>query len=357
MDFCQSLYSDGKISILALLETSEKLVNIYKTRSYNPHQTTQFQDVLPKIPPNKITPFTTHSVTSPPGERQFIELLRSFLPECKELDPELTAYVESFDQSMGKLVTPDITVQLPLTRALLEKAVSNLIGLKRGGQRLSVTSLLGKIESIKTPPSTPPPPRISELAEKKRAELQLKVKSLEEQLNSTWTQVDQYKKNCDHLTELLRKQPNLIDRDILYKMVEQDGFTRPTGRGICADKVLFGKIAVCDQVGSVASPNDAEHIVEDIMDQRLESFNESHPLTNKSVIHSYLSRNPRIIKHIKGGLKKTDVLPLAPQDPPEKKWNILNLLGKLCLRVDDEVQGGTNQTISIKKTGQSCPTN
>lgn len=331
--------SKGKVTNETLAETASKLSSKYANAPsprrnsplglrFEPKSNSPNTDALqdssktPNLEPFKL------GEGERKDENELIIELKTLASEYNSLDPYLSTLESLTSEQQLKLTPQVLQKRMEVYMCIVQQMIPIVSSLKKSLKEatgISVSQILSKLEAAKNP--------MAGVSDEKKVAIQLKINALERQLSATHAQVIQYKKNCTHLSELLKKQPQLVNQELVTRIASiniSGGATKPD---LSSERILFGK----SRQGE-SGDEDLPSVMDELLDQRLESFKDSHQLNNKSVIHSYLSRNPRIIKHIKGGLnQKTDTLPLAPQDPAEKKWSVLKLLGKLCLRVEDEM--------------------
>ena len=148
---------------------------------------------------------------------------------------------------------------------------------------------------------------------------------------------------------MLTKQPGTVNKEIIRKI------NSLTTAGQIIPPTTYSKEDLKVTRMSELLETKSQSHVDRLLDISLEPYQQSHQLNGRSVIHSYLSRNPRIIKHIKGGMKRSDLLgssiaasemkqeqagvPVRPPVTPgeeSKKWTILRLIQQCCMIQSDE---------------------
>jgi hypothetical protein len=260
-------------------------------------------------------------------ETEMVDSLKLLAKEYPELETEVTSYLKGISKPQLEKMHYSVQNTDGLGKHLIVKLIDSLLRMRRllKGVPSAMNQVTAKLETIVTAPASPTTHNSSPFLDK--------IKQLEQQMESTQKEVGEYMKNCQMLKEMIQKQPESVNHETVGKISEFS--LKPMQRKLTSDHFLSG-----NEINPSAfyKPSESSFSLSgSVQSNGVDHSPKNHLISNRSVIHSYLSRNPRILKHIKGGLRKE---PLLIQDVEERQeWSLLSLLKKCCFVPEDRHVG------------------
>jgi hypothetical protein len=241
--------------------------------------------------------------------------------------PELERFTINYLNALSKLDSQQSgntgSLRETLSKQFIVKLVDSLLRLRQllKGIPSTMHKVVAKLETVITAPPSPTGHNSSPFLDK--------IKQLEQQMESTQKEVGEYMKNCQMLKEMIQKQPESVNHEMAGKITEFN--LKPVQGKLTSG--LFSRGKQMDRDLSYKPSESSFSLSGSVLSNGVDHDPRHHLISNRSVIHSYLSRNPRILKHLKGGVKKE---PLLIQDAEERpSWSLLSLLKKCCFVPED----------------------
>lgn len=248
----------------------------------------------PRTVLSKATPsiFSIESNVGVLKDPELIEMLKDFknsnlIKEAQELIQESKdiCLVHQMDGREKTLFSESLGLKaLQIVEALVDSHKIKQEQEKKKHTKLA--ELAKKIEALINPTCI--------LPEERKADLREKLTSLENHLGRAKEQVDNYKKNCQLLADMVIKQPHLVTNDALNTALSIGIFKNAASSSSIENLRVITALEDAQKTmnKSEITPSIAPAISSGDNSLNLQRIN------SRSVIHSYLNRSPAIVRHI-----------------------------------------------------------